>query len=95
MAATFFRRKNHAVPIRFIHKNQNELLKKYNGQIIAVVNGECVGTYECSHDAIEAMYDKGIDPDSFIVILCEPGDRQYMARFHGNVTIDQVGIHNR
>jgi hypothetical protein len=73
-------------------KNQDELVKKYNGKIIAVVDGECMGSYDSRADALGDMLDKKIEPGSFMIILCEPGDRQYMARFHGNVSFKQPGL---
>jgi hypothetical protein len=75
-------------------KNQDELVKKYNGQIIAVVDGECMGAYSSAVQAYRAMREKGIEEGDFMIILCEPGDRQYRIRFCGIATFNEAGVND-
>lgn len=57
-------------------QNQPELLKKYNGAIIALHHGEVQGVYPSKLDALNAMMER-YKPGDFIVIKCTPGDSEY------------------
>ena len=73
-------------------KNQDELVKKYNNQLIVVKDGQYMGTFDSNTEAIREMQRQGHVPGTFMIILCCPGTGQYTARFHSNVTFDQVGV---
>ncbi|MDR2368293.1 MAG: hypothetical protein LBF58_09335 [Deltaproteobacteria bacterium] len=72
--------------------NQDELVKKYNGKIIALKDGECEGVYGSKTAALKSMLAAGHEPGTFMIILCTPGDGQYTATFHSNVSFDQVAL---
>lgn len=59
---------------------QEELVHKYEGKIIAMLNGVLCGVYETKLDALENMqrrYPNG----SYFIIKCTKGDGEYTRRF--------------
>jgi hypothetical protein len=75
-------------------KNQDELVKQYNGKIIAVVDGACKGVFNTRLDAVLAMLDAGFKPGGYYIVLCGPGEENYTAYFN-NVSFDQIKVLNR
>lgn len=61
-------------------QNQPELVKKYNGQIIALHHGRVEGVFDTKLDALIAMKAK-YAPGDFMIIKCTPGDSEYTYRF--------------
>ena len=61
-------------------QNQPELVKKYNGQIIALHHGQVEGVFDTKLDALTAMKAK-YAPGDFMIIKCTPGDSEYTYRF--------------
>ena len=59
---------------------QAEIVRKYDGQIIAVKDGEVLGIYPSKTEAFDAMA-KRYSPGEFIVIKCTKGDEEYTRRF--------------
>lgn len=57
-------------------QNQPELVKKYNGQIIALHHGEVDGVFKSKLDAFNAMKAK-YAPGDFMIIKCTPGNKEY------------------
>lgn len=62
-------------------KNQNELLKKYNGKLIAVSNGNFLGEYPNELVAYRDMVKRGIKEGDFMIVKCTPGDGAYTSYF--------------
>jgi hypothetical protein len=65
---------------------QNELVKEYNGKIIAVKDGKALGVYPSKTEALEDMA-KRYEPGTFIIIKCTSGDEEYNRRFRSRVHI--------
>jgi len=59
---------------------QNELVREYNGKIIAVKDGEVLGTYPSKTEALDAMCEH-FASGSFLITKCTPGDEEYTLRF--------------
>lgn len=65
-------------------KNQNELVKKYNGKYIVIKNQEIIGVFESEIEAVEktsANHELG----TFLVQKCEPGKESYTQTYHSRV----------
>ena len=73
-------------------ENQNELVKNHNNEIIVVQDGKYIGTFNSKTEAMTEMLKRGYVPGTFMVIMCTPGDEEYTAYFHSNVTFNQVGV---
>ena len=73
-------------------KNQDELVKKYNNQIIVVKDGKYIDTFTSKTEAMMEMLNRGFVPGTFMIILCTSGDSEYTSYFHTNVTFDEVGL---
>lgn len=65
-------------------QNQSELLKEYNGKIIALHDGEVQGVYSSKTAALADMETK-FPPGDFMIIKCTPGDGEYTCRFRSPV----------
>jgi len=59
---------------------QSDLLRKYNGKIIAVKDGECLGDFQTKIDALREM-SKKYHQGEFLIIRCTPGEREYTGYF--------------
>ena len=69
---------------RYYLANQDELVKKYNGRYLVIVNEEVVGDYGSHLEAVlEAQ--KKYEMGTFLTQLCTPGDKAYTRRFSSNV----------
>lgn len=66
-------------------KNQDQLLEKYNGKIIALHGGEVLGAYPSKTAALHDMQKRGLLPGSFLIILCTEGDQEYTRQFRSRV----------
>ncbi len=64
--------------------NQKELVKKYNGKVLAIVGQEVVGVYS---DESEAYFDciKKYKLGTFLIQTCSPGEKDYTQTFHSRV----------
>jgi hypothetical protein len=61
--------------------HQDELVEKYNGKVIILVNHEVVGAYPTYGEAhLEAI--KKYKAGTFILQLCTPGPDAYTIRAH-------------
>ena len=67
---------------------QQELLKKYEGQIVAVKDGEVLGVFPTKTDALEET-SKNHSPGSFLIIKCTKGDEEYTRRFRSRVLLSR------
>ena len=64
--------------------NQNELVEKYGGKHIILVDNQVVGAFETMDEAYKyalANYELG----TFLIQLCTPGDDAYTQTFHSRV----------
>lgn len=55
---------------------QAELVREYNGKIIALKDGEVQGVFPSKTEALEFMRQR-FAPGSFLIIKCTPGDEEY------------------
>ena len=76
--------------LEFYIQNQDELVKKYNNQLIIVKDGQYLGTYTSKVETMTDIQSKGYVPGTFMIILCRPGDKKYITNFHSNATFDQI-----
>lgn len=68
----------------FYLKNQQKLIKKYNGKIIVIKNQEVIGVFDSE---IEAIQKTSINHKlgTFLVQKCEPGKESYTQTYHSRV----------
>ena len=65
-------------------KNQDELVKKYNGKFIVIKNKSVIGIYDSEKEALEKTIKKE-EMGTFIVQKCEPGSESYSQAYHSRV----------
>ncbi|MDR1857695.1 MAG: hypothetical protein LBR22_11200 [Desulfovibrio sp.] len=68
--------------------NQPEIVKTYNAKIVAVKDGEVVGDYSSRYDALNDMMKMWFVHVTFIIILCTPGDEEYVVKLYTQFTLD-------
>lgn len=68
----------------FYKKNQEELLKVFNGRYIVIVDSNVVGDYGNEQEAYFESVDK-FGLGNFFIILCQPGSESYTQTFHSRV----------
>jgi hypothetical protein len=73
-------------------EHQREFLKDYEGQIIAVKNGEVMGVYSSKTEAFDTMI-KQYTPGDFIIIKCTKDDKEYTRRFHSRAIFGPAEAH--
>lgn len=65
--------------------HQDELVAKYNGKFIVLINNQVVGVYDDRADAYYSSLEK-YAPGTFMIQLCTPGDEDYTVRFYNRVS---------
>ena len=65
--------------------NQNDLVKKYNGRYIVIVDEKVDGDYNDYSQALSCSLQK-YDMGTFLVQKCSPGNKDYTLTFHSRVT---------
>lgn len=68
-------------------ERQDDLVKKYNGKIIAVKDGDVLGVFPTKTMAFDAVSAKHA-PGTFIIIKCTPGDKEYTRRFRSRAVFN-------
>ncbi len=68
----------------FYLKNQNELVKKYNGKYLVIIGEEIVGVYDTEMDAY-LQSQKKHKLGTFLIQECTPGNEAYTQIFHSRV----------
>jgi hypothetical protein len=70
---------------KYYLKNQEELVKKYNGKFIVVKDEKVIGAYDSHREALDkTIIDHKLG--TFLIQHCIPGDDSYTLTFHSNVT---------
>ncbi len=64
--------------------HQKELVKKYNGRYIVIVDSKVIGDYDSEIEAIEET-SKTYKLGMFLVQKCEPGSNSYTQNYHSRV----------
>jgi hypothetical protein len=67
---------------------QAELVRQYDGKIIAVKDGDVQGVYPSKTEALDAMCER-FSPGEFLIIKCTPGDEEYTLRFRSRAVFSQ------
>lgn len=70
---------------------QSELVKKYDGKIIAMIDGVLQGVYEGKLEALEDMK-KRFPGASYFIIKCTDGDEEYTRRFRSRVYFPEMAL---
>lgn len=65
-------------------KNQDELVKKYNGKFIAIKDNKVIGVYDAELDAIKKTSEDH-ELGTFLIQKCEQGDASYTQTYHSRV----------
>ncbi len=66
-------------------KNQDELVKKYNGKVIVIYHSDVIGTFNSELEAIKEA-SKTHKLGTFLVQKCEPGNSNYKVTYHSRVS---------
>lgn len=69
---------------KFYVKNQDELIKKYNGKIIVLKNSEIIGVFDSEIEAIQKTSEHH-KLGTFLVQKCEPGKDSFTQTYHSRV----------
>ena len=61
--------------------NQSELVEKYNGRVLVIVNEKVVGDY---NSEVEAYFEslKNYNLGTFLIQRCTPGDEAYTCNIY-------------
>ena len=65
--------------------HQSELVDKYNGKYVVIINNEVVGIYDDEMTAINETKKEHVI-GTFLVQKVEPGEDSYTQTFHSRVT---------
>jgi len=66
---------------KYYIKNQDELVKKYNGRVIVIKNKKVIGVYDSEAEAVQET-SKNEPMGNFLVQKCTPGKKDYTQTFH-------------
>ena len=65
-------------------KNQNNIVKKYNGKHIVIKDNAVVGAFNTEAEAYFDSLDK-YEQGTFIIQKCSPGEKDYTQSFRSRV----------
>jgi hypothetical protein len=65
--------------------NQDELVKKYNGRTLVIVDNEVVGDYATGEEAYFDSLNK-FELGTFLIQKCSPGNKDYTVTFRSRVS---------
>jgi hypothetical protein len=71
----------------FYLKNQDALVKRYNGKFVVIKDDEVLGAYDNEVEAVKETSKKH-EIGTFLVQKCEPGSDSYTQVFHSLVAFD-------
>ena len=69
---------------KYYIKNQNRLVKKYNGEVIVIKNEKVIGVYDSEAEAVKETSKKET-LGTFLVQKCTPGKESYTRTYHSRV----------
>jgi hypothetical protein len=64
--------------------NQEELVKKYDGRTLVIIDDKVVGNYDNFKEAYTDSLNK-FEAGTFLIQKCSPGDKDYTFTFHSRV----------
>nr|WP_214692588.1 hypothetical protein [Variovorax paradoxus] len=65
--------------------HQKELVEKYNGRVVVIMDLQVIGDYADQISAVEASEARGLERGTFLVQKVEPGTAAYTQTFHSRV----------
>ncbi len=65
-------------------EHQQELVRKYRGKVIVIVDHNVVGSYDSELEAVTDA-SKTHKPGTFLVQRCEPGSEAYTHTYHSRI----------
>ncbi|MBA7537739.1 hypothetical protein ES705_30008 [subsurface metagenome] len=68
---------------KYYLKNQDELVKKYNGKVIVIKNKKVIGVYDSVAEAVHET-SKNEPLGNFLVQKCTPGKKDYTVTLYSN-----------
>jgi hypothetical protein len=70
---------------KYYLNHQAKLVEKYNGKYLVIKEEEVIGVYS---DEQTAFFEtsKTLEPGTFMVVFCSPGDEAYTQHFHSRVS---------
>lgn len=70
---------------------QDTLLQKYEGKILAIHDGKLAGVFDSKVEALIEMKEK-FEAGSFLIIKCTKGDSEYTRRFRSRVMLTNTSF---
>ncbi len=65
--------------------HQDELVKKYNGKFIVIIDNAVIGSYDTQLDAYNETK-KNYKLGTFLIQFCSPGESAFTQTFHSRVS---------
>ena len=72
------------IEFQYYLDNQGDLVKKYNGRYIVIVNEKVIGDYGDYSQALSNSL-RNYEMGTFLVQKCSPGNKDYTLTFHSRV----------
>ncbi len=74
---------------KYYLEHQDELVKKFNGRVIVIKDGQVVGDYDNEFEAVKKASEK-YEIGTFLVQKCETGNNSYNQTFHSRVVFSKL-----
>lgn len=74
---------------KYYLEHQDELVKKFNGRVIVIKDGQVVGDYDSEFEAVKQASEK-YEIGTFLVQKCEPGNSSYTQTFHTRMVFSKL-----
>ena len=72
---------------KYYLKNQDELLKKFNGRFIVIKDDKILGDYSSEIEALSETR-KTHEVGTFLIQKCTPGNNAYTETYHSRVVLN-------
>lgn len=72
---------------KYYLKNQDELLKKFNGRFIVIKGDKILGDYSSEIEALSETR-KSHEVGTFLIQKCTPGNNAYTETYHSRVILN-------
>lgn len=72
---------------KYYLKNQDELLKKFNGRFIVIKDDKVLGDYSSEIEALSETR-KSHEVGTFLIQKCTPGNNAYTETYHSRVVLN-------
>lgn len=72
---------------KYYLKNQDELLKKFNGRFIVIKGDKVLGDYSSEIEALSETR-KSHEVGTFLIQKCTPGNNAYTETYHSRVVLN-------